>query len=351
MWPTRLTDLLRLPLPIPPLLAALALVTCAAAPPVLAQSAAAPAAAPASAASGSRLILLGTGAGPIPRKERSQPANLLVVGGRPYLVDAGNGVARQLALAGYAPSDVRHVFITHHHIDHNADIGALMSFAWIEDNKRNRPGVPPLRFFGPPSTVDLVTAAQSFLAVSERIFRSGVPMRPVAAGVAAQDYAGEGEVFRDDRVTVTAAENSHYHHAPGSPSAGRDKSYALRFDTPGRSVVFSGDTGPSDALERLARDADVLVCEVMDLEASMKEIEATAKLPPPLAAAIRRHMAEQHLTPEQIGQLAQRAGVKTVVLTHFSPGNDGETDVGRYVDGVRRHFGGTVVAGRDLAEF
>lgn len=333
------------------LLTALFVAACAAAVPALAQPApATPAPAAATSAASTRLVLLGTGAGPIPRKERAQPANLLVVGGRPYLVDAGNGVARQLALAGYAPADVRHVFITHHHIDHNADIGALMSFAWVEDNKRNRSGVSPLRFFGPPATVELVAAAQSFLAVSERIFRSGVPMRPAAQGYAAQDFAGDGEVFRDDRVVVTAVENTHYHHAPGSPSAGKDKSYSLRFDTPGRSVVFSGDTGPSEALERLARDADVLVCEVMDLEASMKEIETTAKLPPPMAAAVRRHMSEQHLTPEQVGQLAQKARVKMVVLTHFSPGLDGETDVSRYVEGVRKHFSGAVIAGRDLLE-
>src|SRR3954468_13563200 len=58
-----------------------------------------------------RLILLGTGAGPIPRKLRSQPASLLVVDGRPYLIDAGNGVARQLVWAGFQPADVRTIFI------------------------------------------------------------------------------------------------------------------------------------------------------------------------------------------------------------------------------------------------
>ena len=81
-----------------------------------------------STASPTRLILLGTGAGPIPRKERAQPSNLLIVGGRPYLIDAGNGVARQMAFAGYAPSDVRTAFITHHHMDHNADMGALIAY-------------------------------------------------------------------------------------------------------------------------------------------------------------------------------------------------------------------------------
>lgn len=307
-------------------------------------------AAVAQAPASTRLILLGTGAGPVPRKDRSQPANLLVVGGRPYLIDAGNGVARQLAHAGFATADVRNVFITHHHIDHNADIGALMSFTWIEDNKRNRPDTPPVRFYGPPATAELVAAAQSFLGVSERIFRSGVPMRPSAQRFEGHDFSVDGVVYRDDQIVVTAAENTHYHHAPDSPSVGKDKSYSLRFDTPGRSIVFSGDTGPSEALERLAADADVLVCEVLDLEATMKEVEATMKLPPAMVPAVRRHMAEQHLTPEQVGQLAQKARVKMVVLTHFSPGVDGQTDVSHYVDGVRKHFKGPVIAGRDLLE-
>ncbi|MDE2370878.1 MAG: MBL fold metallo-hydrolase [Burkholderiales bacterium] len=329
-----------------PLLAGLALAVCVAAAPASAQS---PTPIDA-AASSTRLILLGTGAGPIPRRDRSQPANLLVVGGRPYLIDAGNGVARQLAFAGYATADVRTIFITHHHIDHNADIGALMSFTWIEDNKRNRADVPPVRFYGPPGTSELVAAAQSFLSVSERIFRAEVPMRPSAGLFEAHDFARDGEVYRDDRVVVTAAENTHYQFAPGSPSAGRDKSYALRFDTPGRSVVFTGDTGPSEALERLAGGADVLVSEVMDLDASMKAIESKAALPAPVAAAVRRHMAQEHLTPEQVGLLAQKAHVKLVVLTHFSPGLDGETDMSRYVDGVRKHYTGVVIAGRDLME-
>jgi ribonuclease BN (tRNA processing enzyme) len=302
-------------------------------------------------ASSTRLVLLGTGAGPIPRKERSQPANLLVVGGRPYLVDAGNGVARQLAHAGFVPSDVRTVFITHHHVDHNADMGALMSFAWIEDNKRNDKSVAPMRFYGPASTSALVQAAQGFLAVSERIFRAGVPMAPVAGRFEGHDITAPGEVFRDDRIVVTAVENSHYVGASNPPTASTDKSYSYRFDTPGRSIVFCGDTGPSDALTTLAKEADVLVCEVNDLDASMKEIAATTRLPPLALKAVRMHMEKQHITPEQIGQLAQKANVRSIVLTHYAPGLDGETDLSKYTDGVRRFFSGTVIAGRDLFEF
>ena len=301
----------------------------------------------ATSAISTRLVLLGTGAGPIPRKDRSQPANLLVVGGRPYLIDAGNGVARQLARAGFVPSDVRNVFITHHHMDHNADMGALMSFAWIEDNKRNDKNVGPIRFFGPTSTTELVQAAQAFMSVSERIFRSGIPMSPVSGHFEGHDISGPGEVFRDDRIVVTAAENSHY---TGTKS-NADKSYAYRFDTPGRSIVFCGDTGPSEAVTALAKDADVLVCEVNDTEATIKEIAASTRLPPLALKAVRMHMEQQHISPEQIGQMASRAGVKSVVLTHYSPGLDGETNLSIYSDGVRKYFSGPVIAGNDLLEF
>lgn len=305
-----------------------------------------------STASPTRLILLGTGAGPIPRKERAQPSNLLIVGGRPYLIDAGNGVARQMVQAGYVPSDVRTVFITHHHIDHNADIGALMSYAWIEDTKRNDKSVGALQFYGPSSTADLVKVGLSFLSVSERIFRSGVPMPPAAGRFEAHEFKGDGVVYRDDRLVVTAAENTHYHLAQhAGHSDAKDKSYAIRFDTADRSIVFCGDTGPSDAVTQLAKGADVLVCSVNELEATMKELAATTKLPPAAQVAMRAHMERQHITPEQIGLMAQKAGVKMVVLTHFAPGRDGETDASLYTRGVRKHFSGAVIAGRDLQEF
>lgn len=298
-----------------------------------------------------RLVLLGTAAGPIPRKERSQPANLLLVGGRPYLIDAGNGVVRQLAYAGYHPSDVRTVFITHHHVDHNADVGALIAFSWLEDFKRgNYKTVGPVRFYGPPATPDLVQAAFNYFAVSERIFRAGsaAPMAAVAERFEGYEYAGEGVVFRDDRIKVTAVENSHYRTASGESSPTRDKSYALRFDTPGRSIVFCGDTGPSDAVTQLAQGADVLVCGANDLEASLKYLTAGRPMPPLVLTAMRAHMERQHITLEQVGVMAQKAGVKTVVLTHFAPGADGEPDDDRYASVVRQHFGGRVIAGRDL---
>lgn len=303
------------------------------------------------ATSGTRLILLGTAAGPIPRIERSQPANLLVVGGRPYLIDAGDGVIRQLARTGLQPSDVRTVFITHHHLDHNADMANLIAFTWLEDNKRNDLSVPPTRFYGPPATADMVKASLQYMSVTERIFRAGVPMAPAIGHFEGIDIASEGPFYKDDRLTVSAIENTHYaglrHAEPEHP----DKSYSYRFDTPDRSIVFTGDTGYNEKLVKFAADADVLVSEVNEIDASMREITRTAKLPEAALNAVRMHMEKKHITPEEIGRMAQKARVKMVVLTHVSPGLDGETDMSVYTAGVHKYFTGPVILGKDLSEF
>src|SRR3954453_20358462 len=77
----------------------------------------------------SRLILLGTAGGPTPKKTRSGPSQVIVVGDRGYVIDCGYGVGRQMALAGVL-NTLRHVFSTHHHSDHDADYGNLLLLAW-----------------------------------------------------------------------------------------------------------------------------------------------------------------------------------------------------------------------------
>lgn len=95
----------------------------------------------------SRLILLGTGGGPTPKPNRAAPAQVIVVNGAAYVVDCGNGVARQLVLAEVPLSSLRAVFITHQHSDHNADYGNLIWLAWASTltTKVNTYGPPPLK--------------------------------------------------------------------------------------------------------------------------------------------------------------------------------------------------------------
>lgn len=295
-----------------------------------------------------RIVLLGTGGGPVARRLRSQPANLLIVDGRPYLIDAGEGVVRQLAWAGYQPPQIRMIFITHHHIDHDAGLEPLMSFIWFNSAVTDRLR-PTVQIYGPPGTRDLVRAALDYISVPERIFRSELTLPPAASMFAAHDVE-VGQFYGDDEVRVIATENTHYQFRPGSASFGRDKSFAYRFDTRHGSVVFTGDTGPSQAVKKLARDADVLVSEVIDPGAVMRQMEQAGHLSPRLAQAASYHMEHEHLTPEEVGKLASAAHVRLVMLTHFGPGTDSETDMSQYTSGVEKTFSGPVIPGRDLLE-
>ena len=110
-----------------------------------------------------RLITLGTSGGPPPRSHRAQSSNLLTVNGTHYVVDAGDGVARRLAKAGINVREIGIVFITHHHDDHTAGLGTLLSVAW--DQNRTK----PIHIYGPPRTGELVMAAVQYFNISAEI--------------------------------------------------------------------------------------------------------------------------------------------------------------------------------------
>src|SRR5512138_2282513 len=195
-----------------------------------------------------RLVLLGTGGGPRPRKESSGAAQVIITNGAAYVVDCGDGVARQLALAGVPLTMLRHVFLTHQHSDHNADYGNLIWLAWASglSTRVDTWGPPPLeqmtKLFFQMNGYDIET----------RIANEGrVPLVPL---VHVHELRAGGEVMRDDNVKVTA---TLVDHPPVVPAFG------YRFDARDRSIVISGDTAPSDNLVRLAGGADVLVHSVM----------------------------------------------------------------------------------------
>jgi ribonuclease BN (tRNA processing enzyme) len=304
-----------------------------------------PAAAPPSQAN--EIILLGTHGGPSADPERSEPASLLVVGGRPYLIDAGEGVARQLAAAGERVPDIRTIFITHHHLDHTAGLEPLIALSWIGTGFSGKTA-PPVQVYGPPATRFLVKAAITYLSVSERIFRAGIPSLPKAAGMfAGHDIDHDGLAFRDDRVRVTAVENSHFGHASYGPDGQKDRSLSYRFDTPAGSVVFTGDTGPSEAVTRLATGADVLVSEVY---LPLAPSEARPNAGAPVGKELAEHMNREHLTPEDVGRMATTARVKTLILSHLVI--DPSPEAARRLEAeVRKSYSGKLIVGQDLLKF
>jgi len=287
---------------------------------------------PSSAGQGSktRLILLGTGGGPRPRKASSASAQVIVANDTAYVVDCGNGVARQLIFAGVALPKLRHIFITHHHSDHNADYGNLIWLAWAAGlrTRVDTWGPPPLekmtRLFFEMNAYDIDT----------RIADEGrVPLAPL---VHVHELSEGGPVMQDENVKVTTAL---VHHPPVVPSFG------YRFDAPDRSIVISGDTAPSDNLIRLAQGADVLVHEVLYAPALDRLVARV-----PNAATLKQSIMSHHTTAEDAGRVAQAAGVKMLVLSHLVPADDPAITEQMWIDAARAHYKGPIVVGKDLLE-
>jgi ribonuclease BN (tRNA processing enzyme) len=277
-----------------------------------------------------RLILLGTGGGPRPRKLRSAPAQVIVAGDTAYVVDCGDGVARQLVLAGVGLAGLRHIFITHHHSDHNADYGNLILLAWTAGLRT------PVDTWGPPPLVKMTRLFLEANAydIQARIADEGrVPLAPL---VHVHEMRSAGPVMSDGNVKVTAAL---VHHPPVVPA------FAYRFDAADRSIVISGDSTPSDNLIQLAQDADILVHEAMYPAALDRLVAGVAN-----ATDLKRSILSHHTSAEDAGRVAQAARVKTLVLSHLVPAEDPLLSDEMWIDAARTHFRGRVILGKDLLE-
>jgi ribonuclease BN (tRNA processing enzyme) len=276
------------------------------------------------------LILLGTAGGPTPKPNRAAPSQVIVVNGASYVIDCGNGVARQMILAGLKLGSIRSVFLTHQHSDHNADLGNLLLLAWASDLAAK------VDVYGPPPTVAMM---RTFLELNDADIRTRVAdegRAPLDRLIASHELKRPGLVMQDANVKVTSAI---VNHPPVTPA------FAYRFDCPDRSIVISGDTTPSDALIELARDADLLVHEVMHL-ASIEQLIAAE----PNARTLREHLLASHTTTEQVGEVAAKARVKTLVLSHFVPGGFPFVPDETWAAAARRHFSGRIIVGKDLLE-
>ncbi len=295
---------------------------------------------------GTKLFTLGTQGGPLPNKARTQSSNLLVVNGALYLIDAGDNVTRRIVQSGHDFRKVGKIFITHPHSDHTAGLATLMVSQW-EYQRAESTDV-----YG-GGVEALVKGALAYLTPNAEIRWAEGKKRPMSDTFHGHDV-GPGVIFQDANVKVTAVENTHFNFAPGTPPYGKYKSFSYRVDTPGRSFLFAGDTGWSDAVVGLAKGADVLVTEVTvveDVVDLMKKNGAWQAKTPDEQKGWIRHMHEEHVSPEEVGKMATQAGIKTVVLTHFGPSTRPDDDYQRLADEAKKHFSGEVKVAKDLSEF
>lgn len=314
---------------------------------------------------GAHVVLLGTGGGPVPFAGRKGIATALVVDGRVYLVDAGHGLFDQYEAAGLTPAQLESAFITHLHSDHLSDLytllwlrmGSYNSFAHPIDVYGPGPAgeLPPARTGSPPliNRKNPTPGISDFLKLSMDATAYDLNLRmrdeawpDIREMVRAHDIAvpdvGAGptgevappmepfEVMADDWVRVSAIL---VQHPPVFPS------FAFRFDTAYGSVVISGDTTITQNMVTLARGADILVHEVIDLVA----VEKFGNL----GEEAMKHMRESHTDVTKIGALAQQSGVPTLVLSHLVPSTPAWSDA-IWLANAQQGYTGKVIVGNDL---
>jgi ribonuclease BN (tRNA processing enzyme) len=316
---------------------------------------------------GTELVLLGTSAGPVPMAGRTGIASALVVDGRIYIVDLGHGAFEQFDRAGLSADQLAAIFVTHLHSDHIADLYTLLflRFGGIKPLTRpvdvhgpGRAGALPAPYppgrevvtVNPdnptPGLTDLINGqiAATAYDINLRIRDEGWPdirrlVRPHDIKVPEVGASPTGHVaplmepftvMSDDRVKVSAILVEHPSVFP---------SFAFRFDTPHGSVVFSGDTTVTPNLVTLARHADVLVHEAIDMQ-----VLRAAGLSPEQV----HHHEISHTDSTKLGPVAQRADVGTLVLSHLAPGDGRLVPDAVWKLKAGRGYDGRVIVGRDL---
>lgn len=240
-----------------------------------------------------RVTLLGTGR-PDPVLDRFGPSTLIEAGGETLLIDCGRGATQRLWQLRIPLSRVGAVFLTHLHSDHTVGLPDLWLTGWLPTLYGRRSA--PLGLWGPEGTQAMAAALRQAFAwdIDRRGRGEGLP----AAGVVLDAHdAGPGVVFERNGVRVTAFSVDH--------GGLLQPAYGYRVEYRGRSVVVSGDTGPSESLIAASAGADVLVHEVIAVPAALLEQSATV-----------RRIVGFHTLPEDAGRVFARVRPRLAVYSH-----------------------------------
>lgn len=293
-------------------------------------------------------VTLGTQAGPLPNAERSQAANLLVVNGKPWIVDCGDGAIERLAAAGFNPAQGDIAFISHLHLDHIGGLQGLIGVRWFSLQPKS-----PLTVYGPPGTDAVVAGILQSLGPSVRIGLGFGVHVPTPEELTRVVIVKDGSDLNVDGVRVRTVRNSHFDEPLGHPAANGSQSLSYRFDCNGYGIGYTGDTGPSDAVARLEKGVDLLVSEVFDVPAMIAFMTHNTKsaITPQVKSGMIQHFETQHLTPQEAGKIADQAGVRRLVFTHLGIPGRTNAEAPNLVRASHETFKGEVIVAHDLDRF
>tara|TARA_Y100000746_G_C15441015_1_gene422898 strand:- start:393 stop:1223 length:831 start_codon:yes stop_codon:yes gene_type:complete len=267
------------------------------------------------------ITLLGTGS-PIPDPNRAGPATLVQAGEENYLVDAGRGVLMRLTAAGCGANMLNGVLITHLHSDHITDLNDVITSAWITTFGKPK----PLQIVGPPGTKEVVDRILHFLSfdIGYRIDHHADLNDPPDVDVI-EIESGNVELEGIVKISTEPTE-----HRPVHPTIG------FRFDYKDDAVVVAGDTIPCAGLDKLCVGAKGLVHTVI-----RKDIIENIPI------ERLQDVCDYHSSVEEASQTAERAGVETLVLTHYVPAfPSGQEEEWKEI--ASQHFSGRIELGDDL---
>lgn len=270
------------------------------------------------------VVMLGTGT-PRPTPDVWGPATAVLVGKRVFLIDAGVGVERRLAAAGLPTNGVTAAFITHLHSDHVLGLPDLIFTSWVVGRTR------PFPVYGPHGLAAMTENFYAAFSEDIRVRTEGLEHESRDGYRVDVHEISPGVVYDSGGVRVTAFLVDH--------GAWRE-AYGYRFDTPGRSIVLSGDTRPSEELVKMATGVDVLI----------HEVQPSDSIDPPgkrTAAEWAAYVRAYHTTALQLGELAARAHPGLLIVYH--DGRRAPAD--QLLAEIRRSYSGPVVIASDLQRF